>query len=252
MLVLNTNEWWMAPYVIANRQLFWWFPDFSKNIFLTYRAVFATSQQSAIQTIDNIWSIETINWTPINFYCEEVAEPYNFIWINWSWEDPSAVNYFYGSTSFPITTDYTLRATFRIWTRYWIEGGIHVWKNIIWKISRVRFLGDTSYRLSWYITAKPWLLHSDWTIEYFWTMTRDDGKDHTGSQIFYYPDNIKFQNIIGDWLITQNGDRFIVDYSVYEKCARNLTWSAYVMWLYVPALYAIRNENFDWIQISID
>lgn len=252
MLVLNTNEWWVAPYLIANKSLFSWFPDFSRNIFLTYSAIFATTQQSSVQTIANLWSVETINWTPINFYCEEVAEPYNFTWMNWSSDGSNDRNNFWWSSSFPIPTSYSLRATFRIWTRYWIDGWIHVWKNIIWKLSRLYFEAASNYKISWYVTAKPWLLHSDWTIEYFWTMTRDDGVAHASNQTITLPPNKIFQNIIWSWLVTQEGDRFIVDYSVYVKCSQNLTWNAYYMGVFRPRLYSVRNNNFDWIQISID
>ncbi len=232
-LVINSNEWWWA-FRISND---WNYPDFSQILIIPNDTIWTW-------TIDNQWSVYTVNWTPVNEESNEIIAPACFssatdigvcrmsAWSDW-WSESSSFT-----------------RTYRLWLNKPLSAWLTIWKNIIFWIWGTEWwwsVSNTTYSCSIRLTLVFRLLHTDWTLTDIWTRT------HTFSYNVYWWTNRMYAPwqfwISTNWVVSQEWDIVVVDATVYA-----FWWNRNFRRWWIVFWYTLGNwpSTAKWIQISVE
>lgn len=234
-LVINANaDWWWAYRVSNDMVEAPWYPDFNQLLLKPLLTWWWWKVPSS-QTFPTTWDVvKTVNWTPINFWCEDIYAPICFQW-DWAWNWIWWNGWFYAWN----TSEYSVR----FWLPYQMEAWKIIWKEIFWMLAWSTDSATTG-------TAKitVWLLHTDWTLTKLPEIT-------ITASIWYQVGVIsEYAQSNENWLTTQAGDYVIVEFkytmTTYDCVSFWRWWSPRAISFYGKG-WALESRPLP-VQISIE
>lgn len=208
-LVLNTNASWWA-YRVSNEECNApWYPDFNQ---LLLKPNIPSRHTLSSQTFPTTWDVvKLVNWTPINFWSEDIYAPICFQW-DWAW------NWIWWTSdlSWSAWTTYSVR----FWIPYQMEAWKIIGKEIYWMVAYSSSNNPSAKTFS--ITV--WLLHSDWTISKLPTITKDVPSYGYSSWVV-----VEYNQSNANWLTTQVWD-YVIAELVYSMSVSSENMSFWRWW----------------------
>lgn len=168
-LVINSNSWW--SYEVSNWQSSTSsYPDFSQLLlkprWWTSMMFDYAIDKFAENIATNLPTALNINWTIVNYLCDDLIFPNCEFWISsWWW--------YWSLWAFRVGSDWT-EATMRIWLNIPLEAWKIIWKKIRREACASVKTGDyltSSASITFSLTAVVKLLHTDWTLTTVWDIS---------------------------------------------------------------------------------
>ena len=220
-LVLNTNTsgWW--AYQISNADITTPYPITENNILLF-------PQLQGILSFSSLSSMTayTINWTVVNSLIWDFVAPYDIIY-----DSPVFTNW--NRLAWPINSIGGINTNniwkiFRFWTPTPLSAWMVIWKTIIMPALYVGRYTASGTPSGGEIIMKVWLLHSDWTITYIATDTKD------------FANKISFGNV-NAWSNERVSSKTMSCWVIWTPTAITTNWYTTQEWDYVIAEYIINS-----------
>ena len=246
-LVINSNEAG-ADYVIANNNFVDVFPEISKNIYLMPKSI---EIAWIWLTPSSLPIIETVNWTPINWYFNVGVEPYNVIWINWQNVNDIIVCA-YATASNTSWTTYK-SSTVRFATQFSLNEWDIIWKTVMMKAIKFWTRSwTTQYPTTWYVSVLLRILHTDWTLTNICDLQRPERTWNWNRSDFTFSELENLLKFTWNWIVAQSGDRIVADISLYQKNTQTMNSDWYSVRIDFWYLFSVWVQGFWWIQVSIN
>ena len=182
-----------------------------------------------------------VNWTIINFIDETLYDDTAMKW-NYTGNNVGG-NYIFNlgdqtvsqANSANQTSQWSESKTVRFGTKWVFTDGMVFWKRFLWipYMQYSSYFANTNFFTTITTTRtfkiKRWLLHSDWSISYAGEYSETRTKTWAFSEYRFWSANTNpMIEWSSDWIITQNGDRAIVDITLANTW--NASWKQSTTW----------------------